>query len=646
MSSEGKQLDVATQQLPSSALVSAIPHLFQLASNRSPALVNVSADQSSALANIMAVSQSGLALVCSTAQQEASDLATIATAAAIKARTPFLHYHDNEQSTALEADAKILDQLVTEQDLSQQQEDQSGAATAVKTAYLKYQAKRNEPVTDVLGIVQETLAQFAKVTGRTYAPLEYHGHPEAKHVVVAMGAAAAQVEEYLKKNKNASIGLVKIRVFRPFSASELVKIIPESVERIAVLEPQDYTATWNPIFLEVAAAFQVAGNDSVDIASAQYAAGAVTPAVIDTVFSQLKKDILERKFIVGGESEKDIPVVKKDIGTLPIETPYIKLLDQVFKERLEIANAVNSASVWSPDATKPETASPEYGFGKLVSKIQERARFIDAVEKSLKETKLSADAHKALSQWLLLAKSTKQQVDKTLDAAEAVVKALQGESASSSEVQSLLKNKELLQPKSNWLIGSDSWAYDIGQSGVHHVITSGENINMLIVDTTPYSSPVEREQRKKDIGLYAMNFGNVYVASVAIYSSYTGVLHALMEADAYQGPSIVLAYLPYAEKRNPLESLKESKVSVDNGSWPLYRWNPALEQEGKEPFTLDSQRVKKDLEAFLKRENHFSQLVAEHPDLSTVLVSSLESVSLKKLVYMDKVKTHRICLYI
>ncbi|CAO3701383.1 hypothetical protein G6F70_004741 [Rhizopus microsporus] len=305
------------------------------------------------------------------------------------------------------------------------------------------------------------------------------------------------------------------------------------------------------------------------------------------------------------------------VGAPSLETPYVKMLDQVFQNRLDIANAVHSASVWSPDAQHPESAAPEFGYGKILSKIQERARFIDTVERRIKENKVKGDV-KTLSQWLLTVKSTTYDVKAIQKAADAVV--------ASATDEYILLNKDLLYPKSNWLIGSDSWAYDLGQSGVHHVIAQGENVNMLIIDTLPYSSSVARDQRKKDIGLYAMNFGNVYVASVAIYSSYTGVLHALMEADAYQGPSIVLAYLPQQADavNDPLYTLKETKVSVDNGSWPLYRWNPALEAQGKEPFSLDSQRIKKDLEKFLERENHFSQIVAQHPDMSEVLVSSLE----------------------
>ncbi|KAI9360694.1 hypothetical protein BD770DRAFT_384647 [Pilaira anomala] len=325
------------------------------------------------------------------------------------------------------------------------------------------------------------------------------------------------------------------------------------------------------------------------------------------------------------DTSKVSQVLSKSDSTLPIETPYLKMLDQVFQERLQVANAIHSASVWSRDEQNPSASAPEYGYGKILNQIQERTRFIDEVENLIKKNLVSQDVYKALSQWVLAVKSSKSDIKSINKAAETVLSAILESPTPAADY--VLKNKDLLFNKSNWLIGSDSWAYDLGQSGIHHVISQGENVNMLIVDTLPYSSELEREQRKKDIGLYAMNFGNAYVASVAVYSSYTGVLHALMEADAYQGPSIVLAYLPQepgSKTVNPLFTMKETKVSVDNGAWPLYRWNPALDAEGKEAFSLDSQRIKKDLEKFLERENHFSQIVAQHPDISQVLVSSLE----------------------
>lgn len=632
-STDNSILDVSTEQLFSSSLIAAVPKLFQLASSRSASVVHVTADQRpdafADIAKVMAVSQSGLALLCSSSEQEARDLAVIATAASIKSSTPFLHYYDSKQPVSLEVDRKILEKLVSEQDIenykSRLAEYSSEKPT---TAYLQYKASKasNGQTTDVLGSYESAAAAFSSATGRSYAPLVYTGHPQAEHVVVAMGAAATAAEQRLRELGDEKVGVLNVRVFRPFPAEALFKTVPKSVKRIAVLEPQDFTATWNPVFLEVAAAYQVAGDEYVEIVSAQYGSS-VKSTTVDAVLAQLKESQLKRRFVVGEEAESATAHGSTTgDNNVPVETPYIKLLDQVFQGRLEIANAVNSASVWAPDASKPETATPEFGYGKLISKIQERARFVDAVEKALKDNKLSAAAHKALSQWLLLAKSPKHKPDQINDAADEVAKVLESELNTLPAAKSLLVQKDLLRPKSNWLIGSDSWAYDLGQSGVHHVITSGENINMLIVDTTPYSSPVEREQRKKDIGLYAMNYGSVYVASVAIYSSYTGVLHALLEADAYDGPSVVLAYLPHAEARSSLESLKETKICVDNGSWPLYRWNPALEKEGKEPFTLDSQRIKKDLEEFLKRENHLSQLVAQNPDISKALVSSLESV--------------------
>jgi sulfite reductase (NADPH) hemoprotein beta-component len=179
---------------------------------------------------------------------------------------------------------------------------------------------------------------------------------------------------------------------------------------------------------------------------------------------------------------------------------------------------------------------------------------------------------------------------------------------------------------SRWIIGSDAWSYDLGSSGLHHAIASGLNLNILILDTLPFSSrnSADPYRRKRDVGLYAMNHGDVFVASVAVLSSYAQVLQALIEADRFNGPSVVLAYLPYhSEDTAALDVLKETKLAVDAGYWPLYRWDPSKEQEGKEPFSLDSDAVKRDLQQFLDRQNHLSQLVLSKPQMAGELVSSL-----------------------
>jgi sulfite reductase (NADPH) hemoprotein beta-component len=188
--------------------------------------------------------------------------------------------------------------------------------------------------------------------------------------------------------------------------------------------------------------------------------------------------------------------------------------------------------------------------------------------------------------------------------------------------QNILSKKGLFRKESPWLIGSDAWAYDLGNSGVHHVIASGENVNMLIIDSTPYSerAAADSARRKKDVGLYAMNYGNAYVASVAVYSSYTQVLQAMIEADQFNGPSVVVAYLPYhKEGDSPLTVLQETKKAVDLGYWPLYRWDPTNEERGEANFSLDSERIKNELKDFLDRDNHLTQLMKRHPEFASNL---------------------------
>lgn len=763
----------ASALVSSESLISAIPQLYKLAAEKSGVVLHVSAQNaktaSADFSKVMAVRQSGFALLSSSTVQEAHDLAVISHIVAIKTNTPVLHFFDSkriaeEHATIELVDKDVLAQLITEEDIEKYQQHRIEGQQ--QSAYVQYKQQQKDGEVnqvDVYAAVQEAMVHFATLTGRHYLPLEYSGHPEAEHVVIAMGAGATVVEQTVDairvKNKDAKIGVLKVRLYRPWSDTDLLSTLPSAtIKRVTVLEPTfDFTYLWNPLFLDIAAAYQTAEDNDVEIVSGQYGVESqdLTPAQVSAVFADLAKSDFQRKYevsslapgaavegvvasgteqfiVVGDEtlalnyaasavaagknaqvytvdevshvrvstvpgvllpsvvsepqavllqktdiSTAGVESVKRVIGAcqakvvrladvkdlsaglqsvlskaeavaapqgwdnltgasapaaskavsaaVPVETPYLKMLDQVFQDRLQIANAVNSASVWSRDEQNPSASAPEFGYGKIVNQIQERARFIDAVEELIKENKVSEEAYKTLSQWLLVVKSSKSDAKAINKAAEAVIAAIDNVSAA----EYVLQNKDLLFAKSNWLIGSDSWAYDLGQSGVHHVIAQGENVNMLIVDTLPYSSDLAREQRKKDIGLYAMNFGSAYVASVAVYSSYTGVLNALMEADAYNGPSIVLAYLPQEPEAavgstNPIYAMKETKVSVDNGSWPLYRWNPALDAQGKEAFSLDSQRIKKDLEKFLERENHFSQIVAQHPDISQLLVSSLE----------------------
>ena len=303
-----------------------------------------------------------------------------------------------------------------------------------------------------------------------------------------------------------------------------------------------------------------------------------------------------------------------------LENAYMKILDQLFGQRLYIANALKKNSAGVSTSTQ---SSPEYGFGSLIARREHRRRFVNEVQAAARTQDFAtAIPQKWLSQWALVA----DKADEANKVASDVIARLSTDG--SPTASTLLRSKGLFFKESQWLIGSDAWSYDLGNSGVHHVLASGENMNMLILDSTPYSERAAQDaaRRKKDIGLYAMNFGNAYVASVAVYSSYTQVLQAMMEAEAYDGPAVVMAYLPYnMENDSPLTVLQETKKAVDLGYWPLYRWDPKAEEKGEECFKLDSERIKKELQEFLKRDNHMSQLMRRHPQFHANLSESYGS---------------------
>ena len=308
------------------------------------------------------------------------------------------------------------------------------------------------------------------------------------------------------------------------------------------------------------------------------------------------------------------------LGELPHipkhESSYTSILSHLFGERLEISNSPSLVPSRGQLAT-----SPEFALGRVRGVLGERNELVKAVQEMLQDPKLPQEIHSLLSRWVLV----KDDVVKSQQTGDQVVAALQ-DYVSHPAAARILSLREHFRVMSRWIIGSDAWSYDLGASGVHHAIVSGLNVNTLILDTLPYTArhSSDPSRRKHDIGLYAMNYGGVFVASVAVFSSYAQVLQALVEADKFDGPSIILAYLPYTtEDSTALDLLKETKLAVDSGYWPLYRWDPSKDAAGKEPFSLDSDAIKNDLQAFLDRQNHLSQLVRAKPLLPAELVTSL-----------------------
>ena len=329
------------------------------------------------------------------------------------------------------------------------------------------------------------------------------------------------------------------------------------------------------------------------------------------------------------------------------ETPYIKLVTQLFGDHMYITNASGCSSAYggstpsSPYCTDCNGCGPawamslfednaEYAYGYLLGQ--------DAIKRQLKA------AAQTLADKGVAAEVCKEYIDKAESAAEsrmaadALLTAVAGDK--SDEAEFIRNNKEFLTKKSVWAFGGDGWAYDIGYGGLDHVLASGKNINVLVLDTEVYSntggqsskataaaaiakfSAGGKVTKKKDLGLMAMSYGYVYVAQVAMGADPNQTLKAIREAEAYDGPSIVICYCPCIEhgmKASMGLSQIEERKAVECGYWHLYRYDPRLKEEGKNPFQLDSKAPTGDFQQFLMGENRYASLKLSFPEKADAL---------------------------
>ena len=523
--------------------------------------------------------------------------------------------------------------------------DSSSDATISSSVATTVDEPVSRPVTatDIFDFVTKIWEVISTYTGRSYQAIEYSGPPDAEVAIYIFGSTGIfvdvldddEVPEDLRK-----VGVITARLYRPWlGSSVLVDSIPKTIKRIAVLEQiKRKTTKWGPSFLDLLSSLSPAAGGNSAISLVQYRLGYIEPATatqaLRGIVQNLKPQGTPRSHSRRrGHKRPSISSVQNlSVGNeagpsadeIPVEQPenedaYIKILRQLFSSRLHIANQVDAKNA---GVSASLAASPEYGFGSLVARIEHRQRFVKEVkEAALSKAFITENPRTWLSKWALSA-------DDAIRANELAPEVISRLANDGSRLATdLLENQALFYKESKWLIGSDAWAYDLGNSGVHHVLASGADVNVLIIDSQPYSEHVAADatRRKKDIGLYAMNYGNAYVASVAVYSSYTQVLQAMIEAEKFEGPSVVLAYLPYnKENDSPVTVLSETKKAVDLGYWPLYRWDPSNGQ-GEPTFSLDSERIKQELQDFLKRENQFTQLMNRHPQFSAHLSESYGS---------------------
>ena len=483
------------------------------------------------------------------------------------------------------------------------------------------------PVTsdDVYELLETIWSKINRATGRSYRTFEYTGPENAESALFIFGSTGLFVDELgaaKSSDEFAKCGLITARLYRPWNGLHLAESLPASVRRIAVLEQiRRKTTKWGPILLDVLTSLRTKPSAGGSIMVVGHQLGYIEPATVRQalrgIFQNLSLATPYQNLEVGSRDGPLHPPDQYGLTQPKVESAYMKILDQVFGERLYLANRLGAANA---GISATIAASPEYGFGSLLARKDHRSRFIGDVKTAAASHDFATDVpRKWLSKWALSAED--DTVVNTI--APDVIARLSNDG--SKLASTLLESKSLFFKESQWLLGSDAWAYDLGNSGVHHVLASGANVNMLIIDSQPLSerAAADATRRKKDIGLYAMNFGNAYVASVAVYSSYTQVLEAMIEADKFKGPSVVLAYLPYnKEDDSPLTVLQETKKAVDLGYWPLYRWNPENEENNEPNFSLDSERIKQELEEFLKRDNHLTQLMNRHPKFAANLSES------------------------
>ncbi len=339
------------------------------------------------------------------------------------------------------------------------------------------------------------------------------------------------------------------------------------------------------------------------------------------------------------------------------ETPYAKLVTQLFGDRMYIANATGCSSIWgfsaptTPFCTTKEGKGPawgnslfednaEYGFGMEIAQRALRIRLQNTLN-TLNE-KVSDDAVKtAIAKYF----ETADDGSANSVATKALVSTLEASADASEEKAYVLKEKDFLSKKSQWIFGGDGWAYDIGYGGVDHVLASGENVNILVFDTEVYSNTggqaskatptgaiakfaaAGKDVKKKDLAAISMSYGYIYVAQIAMGADMNQTLKALKEAEAYNGPSLVIAYAPcvaHGIKGGMTSSQAEEKKAVQSGYWHLFRFNPDLTLEGKNPFTLDSKEPSTEYRDFIMNEVRYNQLYRANPERAEQLFAKAE----------------------
>ncbi len=346
------------------------------------------------------------------------------------------------------------------------------------------------------------------------------------------------------------------------------------------------------------------------------------------------------------------------------ETPYAKLITQLFGDRMMVANATGCSSIWGGSApSTPYTTNEcgkgpawanslfednaEYGLGMFLGVNQLRDKLADLVNEAL-SLEISEELKAAFNEWL----ENKENGDGSKVVTKKILPLLEEVKDCCDTMREIYKNKDFFVKRSQWIFGGDGWAYDIGYGGLDHVLASGENVNVLVMDTEVYSNTGGQSSKatptaaiakfaasgkrikKKDLGMMAMSYGYVYVAQIAMGADQNQTLKAIREAENYDGPSLIIAYAPcinHGIKNGMGATQLETKRAVASGYWAMYRFNPELKEQGKNPFTLDSKEPTESFRDYLLGEVRYASLAKLFPEFAEQLFEKTERDAMERL---------------
>jgi pyruvate-ferredoxin/flavodoxin oxidoreductase len=376
-----------------------------------------------------------------------------------------------------------------------------------------------------------------------------------------------------------------------------------------------------------------------------------------------KKNVMDKKTLKGSQFVQ--PLLEYN-GACPGcgETPYVRLITQLFGDRMMIANATGCSSIWSASSpsiaytTNSEGKGPawanslfednaEYGFGMCLGVNQIRERLADLMLTYLLQSGQQENVARVFRQWLDSMDDGEASKTASANVIKVLSEVMPGTNTKANRIfKEILDKKDFLVKRSIWIIGGDGWAYDIGFGGVDHVLATGADVNLFVLDTEVYSNTggqsskatpagavakfasAGKRMRKKDLGLMAMSYGYVYVAQIAMGANMNQTIKALTEAEEYKGPSLIIAYAPcisHGIRSGMGTSIAEERKAVDSGYWHLYRYNPDLRKEGKNPFILDSRKPERPYRDFLTGEIRYTQLMNVFPNLAEKLFEESET---------------------